>query len=138
MQISSIQNGQTNALYGVRPSDSKSGDIKEPAPKVQDRDRYIPSEKDESIGLYRPAQDEDGNPKIDRDSPERSESCTANTDKVDHEIEGLKKKAEQLQQRLRSAEGKERERLARQLENLQRELAQKDNDTYRRQHTIFS
>lgn len=34
------------------------------------RDEYIPSEKDEPIGLYSMEQDENGNPKIKLDSPE--------------------------------------------------------------------
>ena len=147
MQINNIQSGQNSAVYGVRASaeiaDKKPEKVTESSEKIYGRDEYIPSEKDEPIGLYGLSQDDEGNPKIDYDSPEKSdksksESCTGNTDKVDREIERLKKKAEQLEQRINTAEGKERERLERQLKDVQNELAQKNNDNYRRQHTIFS
>lgn len=161
MQINNIQSGQSSAIYDVRLAEKVSG--KEPAEKgaekLHGRDEYIPGEEDKPIGLYELSYDEEGNPKIDYDSPEkpedqpekksggssdkkpeksRSESCTANTDKVDREIERLRKRAEQLEQRIASAEGNERERLEKQLKSVQSELSRKDNDSYRRQHTIFS
>ena len=147
MQISNIQSGQSRAVYDVRPtnevSDKERVKVEESGEKLYGRDEYIPGEEDKSIGLYSVSQDDEGNPKIDYDSLEKSdksksESCTGNTDKVDREINRLKKKAEQLKQRLNSAEGKERERLERQLKDVQNELAQKDNDNYRRQHAVFS
>ena len=158
MQISNIQNGQNSVVYGARTAAEISGSEYEKSDgsgvKVHNRDEYIPGEEDEPIGLYSLSQDDEGNPKIDYDSPEksdkksedspeksdksRSESCTGNTDTADREIERLKKKAEQLEQRINTAEGKERERLERQLKNVQNELAQKDNDNYRRQHAVFS
>ena len=145
MQISNIQSEQRSAVYDIRPADEISGkkQEKEISEKSHGRDEYIPSEEDQSIGLYSVSQDDEGNPKIDYDSPEesdknKSESCTANTDKVDREIKRLKEKAEQLKQRIASTEGKERERLERQLKSIQMELSQKDNDNYRRQHTVFS
>ncbi len=82
---------------------------------------------------------EDGN-KADggEDKKAKSENCTGNTDKVDREIERLKKKAEQLEMQLRSAEGDKQEEISRKLEQVQSELARKDNDTYRRAHTVFT
>lgn len=184
MRIDDIQSRQSNGIYDIKPESKISG--KELAEKIteklsssQSRDRYIPGEEDESIGLYELSYDDEGNPEIKYDSPEKtekksgelsgeksngvpekkagessgkkagdssekksekskSESCTANTDKVDREIERLRKKAEQLEQRLNATEGKERERLEKQLDNVRRELSQKDNDSYRRQHTVFS
>ncbi|MDE6710405.1 MAG: hypothetical protein K2J76_07935, partial [Oscillospiraceae bacterium] len=105
--------------------------------------------------LYKLSEDEDGNPIIDFDkaedgrdvSPEKSknddpekktESCTCNTDRVDREIKQLKEKQEQLEQRLRSAEGEAARQLEKQLESVSAELALKDNDTYRRQQAVFS
>lgn len=134
------------------------------------RDEYIPSEKDEPIGLYSMEQDENGNPKIKLDSPEskpankpdkqedksdepdkadkpeskpekeksKSEECTCNTDKVDRELKRLREKAERLEQQLRSATGEEAEKVQKQLAEVQSELAQKDNDTYRRSKAEFS
>lgn len=147
MQISNIQNGQKSMVYDIKSTaeiaDKEHENVNVSGEKIYSRDEYIPSEEDESIGLYSLSQDDEGNPKIDYDSPEksdksRSESCTGNTDKVDKEIERLKKQMEQLEQRLASAEGKERERLEKQLKSVQMELSQKDNDNYRRQHTVFS
>lgn len=147
MQINNIQSIQSSAVYGVGSSGEIAGKepekIAETGEKLYSRDEYIPSEEDKPIGLYSLSQDDEGNPKIEYDSPERSdksksESCTGNTDKVDREIKRLKKKAEQLRQRINFSDGKERERLERQLKSIQMELSQKDNDNYRRQHTLFS
>ncbi len=72
--------------------------------------------------------------------PERNEDkeevWEGNTDEVDREIEKLKKKQQELGQRLNTEtdEAKIKD-LERQLAQVERELKQKDNDTYRRQHT---
>lgn len=108
---------------------------------MKKRDEYIPSEEDQPIGLYKPSEDENGSPCIDYDSPterDKSEKCTANTDKVDREIKKLKEMAELLQQQLRSASADERNELEKQLRAVETELSQKDNDSYRREHTDFS
>ena len=153
MQVNNIQSGQSSALYGVRSvegvlgADSQKAEASEE--KLYGRDEYIPGEEEEPIGLYAVSHDDEGNPKIDYDPPEspdrkddvpaeKSESVTINTDKVDREIEQLKKRAEQLEQRISSAEGRERERLEKQLARVRSEISQKDNDTYRRQNSIFS
>ena len=159
MQINNIQSGANAAVYGVKANTEASGEqtkkIDELAEKPRSKDEYIPSENDEPIGLYRLSEDEDGNPIIDFDkaedgrniSPEKSkkddpekktESCTCNTDKVDREIKQLKEKQEQLEQRLRSAEGEAARQLEKQLESVSAELALKDNDAYRRQQAVFS
>lgn len=76
---------------------------------------------------------------FDRYDPEnKSETTTANTDKVDRELEQLKKQQEQLEKQLRTAEPEQAETIRQQLNQVQRELAQKANDAYRRQHTVFS
>ncbi len=104
-------------------------------------DGYFPSEEDRPIGLYKLSEDENGNPHIDYDSPddkEKSEKCTANTDKVDREIKKLKEKAAQLRQQIRSASEDKRKKLETQLQMVEAELSQKDNDGYRRENTVFS
>ena len=72
-------------------------------------------------------------------SGDKAESCTVNTDKVDREIEKLKKKREELKRQIHSEtdDSKVRE-LEKKLSQIERELSQKDNDTYRRQHSTFS
>lgn len=70
----------------------------------------------------------------------RKESlCKADTDSVDREIERLKKKKEVLEKQLcAETDGTKTKALQRQLEQVKRELAEKDNDSYRRQHTTFT
>ena len=121
-------------------------------------DEYVPEEKQEPSGRYWLGKDEDGQPKVYFDDPERAvdkpsgvpapekkaegdkkERCTANTDQVDREIERLKKRKETLEQQIRSqTDDAKIKELERQLAQVERELAQKDNDAYRRQHTVFS
>ena len=139
-------------------------------------DEYVPEEPQEPSGRYWMGKDEDGQPKIYFDDPERAadvpkqlegtpdtkkpdedapeepdpagqgakspegkkdkdETWECNTDKVDREIEKLKKKQQELEQRLNTEtdEAKIKE-LERQLSQVKQELKQKDNDTYRRQH----
>ena len=135
-------------------------------------DEYVPEEPQEPSGRYWMGKDEDGQPKIYFDDPERAadaprqpedapeaeepkqagqgakgpegkknkdETWECNTDKVDREIEKLKKKQQELEQRLNSEtdEAKIKD-LERQLAQVEQELKQKDNDTYRRQHAVYT
>lgn len=153
MQINNIQNGQSNAVYGVGSAavvfEREQEKVKDAIEEFHGRDEYIPSEKDEPIGIYAVSQDDEGNPKIDYNSPEKADKepedmseksagCTTNTDNVDREIKQLKEQAQQIKQRINSAEGKERVHLEKQLKRVQSELSQKDNDNYRRQHAVIS
>ena len=117
-----------------------------PVPK----DEYISSEKsgNKPSGLYRMGQDENGNPKILYDDPKKvqkksatgkAEECTTNTDAVDREIEKLKEEKRQLEQQIQSEsdENKVKE-LEKRLAQIEAELSQKNNDTYRRQNSIIS
>ena len=133
-------------------------------------DEYVPEEPQEPSGRYWMGKDEDGQPKICFDAPERTadgpkqpeappeaeepdpagqgtkgpegkkdkdEVWDGNSDKVDREIEKLKKKKEELEQRLNTETDEAKiKTLGRQLDQVERELQQKDNDSYRRQHTI--
>ncbi len=76
----------------------------------------------------------------DKSIPGRKEEiCRGNTDEVDREIEKLKKKKEDLERQLNSETDEKRIReLERKLAQIEQELGQKDNDTYRRNHTVFS
>lgn len=68
------------------------------------------------------------------------EKCVGNTDRVDREIRKLKEKKQQLMQQIRMASGDEEKvrELEKKLAQVESELSQKDNDSYRRQHTVFS
>ncbi|MCI8598148.1 MAG: hypothetical protein HFJ10_06875 [Lachnospiraceae bacterium] len=131
------------------------------------RDEYISEEKQDPTGRYWLGKDENDNPKIYFDdlkgtadeaehkaqhgenresgdpvkkiSEEKAETCTVNTDKVDREIEKLKKKQAELKRQLNS-ETDERKigDLEQELARVENELRQKDNDTYRRQHAQYS
>ncbi len=128
------------------------------------RDEYVPEEKQEPAGRYWLGKDEDGKPKIyfddpeqasdapekqeelpDADGPEqkasgdKAERCTCNTDRVDREIEALKAKQEALERQLHSeTDDLKIKELEQKLARAESELRQKDNDTYRRQHAVFS
>ena len=152
--------------------------VQKPEEEAQNRqlkpvmDEYIPEEPQEPSGRYWMGKDEDGQPKIYFDDPERAadaprqpedapeaeepkqagqgakgpegkknkdETWECNTDKVDREIEKLKKKQQELEQRLNSEtdEAKIKE-LEHQLAQVEQELKQKDNDTYRRQNAAYT
>lgn len=130
-------------------------------------DEYVPEEPQEPSGRYWMGKDEDGKPKIYFDDPERTEdapdapnasdrdksaegpeksgsdkdgqSCTCNTDKVDREIEKLKKQKQELEQQInRETDESKIEDLKAKLAQIEKELSQKDNDTYRRQHATYT
>ena len=174
MPISSVNTGAVQPLTtaekvlgaskGQKPEEEVQGRPRKPV-----MDEYIPEEPQEPSGRYWMGKDEDGQPKIYFDDPERAadapeqpegapeagepdpagqgakgpegkkskdEVWEGNTDEVDREIEKLKKKQQELEQRLNTEtdEAKLKD-LERQLAQVERELKQKDNDTYRRQHT---
>ena len=66
----------------------------------------------------------------------KSENTTINTDRVDEEIEKLKRRKAEIEQKLKTSGDEEKDRLEVELHMIQAELAQKDNDTYRRQNAI--
>lgn len=104
-------------------------------------DEYVPEEDRTPSGLYWIGRDEQGAPKVYFDDPEGkpAETCTTNTDKVDRELERLRSREEELEQRLgaETDAAKARE-IERRLDQVQAELAQKDNDSYRRQNAVIS
>ena len=70
---------------------------------------------------------------------EKTEECTTNTDKVDREIRELRKKKKELEQKLARSDGpEEKKRLETQLQQTERELQMKDNDSYWRSHAQYS
>ena len=114
------------------------------------KDEYISSEKsgNKPSGLYRMGQDENGNPKVLYDDPKKvqkksatgkAEECTTNTDAVDREIEKLKEEKRQLEQQIQAETDDEKvKELEKKLAQVEAELNQKNNDTYRRQNAVVS
>lgn len=86
-----------------------------------------------------PDQDRGAGWPIKRASGQKAETCTGSTDKVDREIEKLKKKQEELKRQINAETDDARiQELEEQLAQVEGELRQKDNDAYRRRHTVFS
>ncbi len=163
------------AAAGIAPSKAQRPEEKtQGSPIPSARDEYVPEEKQGPTGRYWLGRDEDGQPKVYFDDPERAagapekeekrpnagspdqdrkaaapekkaaggkkaEICRGSTDKVDREIEKLKKKREELERQidLETDETKIRE-LERKLAQVEGELRRKDTDAYRRQHAVFS
>ena len=148
--ISGINSGAAQPSVPVAGVDELKK-VQRPEDETQSRcqkpvmDEYVPEEKPEPSGRYRLGKDEDGKPKIDFDGPEKSgsdkdgQSCTCNTDKVDREIEKLKKQKQELEQQInRETDESKTEDLKAKLAQIEKELSQKDNDAYRRQHATYT
>ena len=70
---------------------------------------------------------------------DKDEVWECNTDRIDREIEKLKKQKEELEQRLNTETDEAKiKTLERQLAQVERELKQKDSDTYREQNATFT
>lgn len=148
------------AVHGAKGSQrvQQPGDTALSHPQKPVTDEYVPEEKAEPIGLYRLGREADGKPKIYFDDPARAadepeqsngpdtpaseknvQRCICSTDQVDREIERLKKKQAELERQISTQTGEGQIRgLEQKLAQVESELAQKDNDTYRRQHAVFS
>ena len=167
MPVSGINTG------AVRPVTAADKALEAPGKSEEGRrslrpamDTYVPEEKGEPSGRYWLGRDENGQPKVYMDGPEKpadapgeaepaeespqsegskspekpeEETWVCDTGKVDREIEKLKKKRQELEQRLSSeTDDAKAKDLGRQLAQAERELSEKDNDTYRRQHSTFT
>ena len=71
-------------------------------------------------------------------SDKASQTTTMDTNNVDREIEKLKNKRAQLEHQLYSADALKKKELEQQLRQVDAELAQKNNDAYRRQNAVVS
>ena len=177
MPISGVNTGAVQPLTTAEKVLGASK-VQKPEEEAQSRqlkpvmDEYVPEEPQEPSGRYWMGKDEDGQPKIYFDDPERAanapkqpedapkaeepdpagqgakgpegkkdkgETWECNTDKVDREIEKLKKQQQELEQRLNSEtdEAKIKD-LEHQLAQVEQELKQKDSDTYRKQNATYT
>ena len=165
MPVSGVNTGAAQPVTGTEkvlgaPKIEKAEEKNQSRPLKPMMDEYVPEAPQEPSGRYWMGKDEDGQPKIYFDDPERGldappkpedvpgaegpekseeERCACDTGKVDREIEQLKKKQQELDQLLNSEtdEAKIKD-LEQQLAQVERELKQKDNDTYRKQHSTFT
>lgn len=158
--INKVQINQTAKAEEAAKSKGKDEPEIIPVPK----DEYISSEKSgkKPSGLYRMGQDENGNPKIIFDAPQKAEEAenehskgaklegasdsdrvqvtVGNMDKVKKEIEKLKEEKKQLEQQLKMAEGNEQKtkELEAKLAQVEAELSVKDTAEYKKQHAEYT
>lgn len=143
MEMEKVQ--QADSMEKQNPETQEARELPHQIKPIHGFDTYVPEDKTlhESIGIYRVVE-QGGTPKIEFDGPkgkeeETSNVTTTNTDDVDREIERLKEKQEQLARELeRESDPQRKEQLERELSQVEQELTQKDNDTYRRQHAVIS
>lgn len=95
------------------------------------RDEYVPGPDRAPESGKLPEKDEAAR-KADGKKPEL---YRGSTDKVDREIEKLKKRKEELEAKIRTEQDVRKiQSLKQELAQVERELGQKDNDGYRRRH----
>lgn len=178
-----VQNNAVNAVTGANEApgitavQGKTADAGENGIQGELMDRFAPEEPAVRAGLYRKAKDQNGNPTLRFDDPQKAakeaeetgeptpaekaaeeekaeqekkaaekketekaetRTTTINTDRVDREIKELREKIEDVAQELRTATGKQAEKLEQELLLDKIELRIKDNDTYRRAHSSVS
>lgn len=118
LPISSINTSAVRPLTSARQAEEASRGQRpeeEPRPRKPDMDEYVPEARQ---GVQR---------------------CTGDSGEVDREIEKLKREKEELERRLSTEDDEDKIKdLKKRLAQVERELRQKDSDTYRRQHTAFS
>lgn len=86
-----------------------------------------------------PERDQGAEASEEKSPGKKTERCTGDTGRADREIERLKKKRAELERRLSGETDQVKIReLERKLAQVESELRQKDNDAYRRRHTVFS
>ncbi len=116
--------------------------------KVKTEGKYIAEGDKEGAAAFvaaRKQQQEDalhisneGMAALQKSKEAKSETTTTNTDMVDRELEKLKEKKTKLEQELLTADETKRQELQMQLDQVNMELTLKNNDAYRRQHSVIS
>lgn len=127
-----------SSYKGNSRNNSKSGGLTFSEKKRLIQLKHILSGKVMYDDPKRVAKAKDVQPK--EEPAKKAEKCTTNTDNVDREIEKLKEEKEQLEQQIKAAAGdKEKVKvLEKKLAQIEGELSQKDNDTYRRKNAVIS
>lgn len=119
---------------------SASGTAREQAKKIMENHDKDAAEADKAAEGAEDAPTEgkkaDDAPKAEGGEPtQKSKSATYNTDKVDAEIKRLREQKQQFEKQLQSAtDPRQAVMLQKQISRLEKELQQKDNDAYRREH----
>ena len=124
-----------------KAAEKEDGSVKETknTPMRRARDEYVPGD-DRTLETDKTPEKSKGSDKASKQAEgKKPQMCKASTDKVDREIEKLKKRKKELEGQLRTEQDEtRRQSLESELAQVERELSQKDNDSYRRQHTVFT
>lgn len=137
---------------GVKSKDSSSGGNLSSGlnPEKPESDKQVPSginSEDFSSGGNFSSGLNPNEPESDKQVPSgkkpekpEEEKCTTNTDKVDAEIEKLRKAKEALERQIQQAadDPEKCPGLEQKLAQVEQELAMKDNDSYRKQHAVYT
>ena len=78
---------------------------------------------------------EEGMAALKKDKEAKAEKTTTDTDSVDKEIERLKEKKAELEQKLRTADEAKRQQIEAELNQVNAELLLKTTESYRREHS---
>ena len=119
---------------------SASGTAREQAKKIMenyDKDAAKADGADAAQGAEEaPVDGNENEPRAEGDAPtQKSKTATYITDKVDREIKRLREQKQQFEKQLQSAtDPQQAVMLQKQISRLDKELRQKDNDAYRREH----
>ena len=114
--------------------------------KVKSEGKYIPEGDKEGAASFVAARKQEdalhisneGMAALQKSKEAKSETTTTNTDMVDRELEKLKEKKAKLEQELLTADETKRQELQMQLDQVNMELTLKNNNAYRRQHSVVT
>lgn len=124
------ENGQRKIYFD-------SPEIAEDGPRQPEEPPDVKKAEEEDPDMKEPERNQGA--KAPKKKEEKEEVCAGNTDKVDREIERLKKEKQELEQRIDTETNESKIKdLERRLAQVERELREKDNDTYRKKHSTFT
>lgn len=103
------------------------------------RDEYVPGTDQAPESGKLPEKGKDPDQASKKADGKKPETYRGSTDKVDREIEKLKKRKEELEGQIRTETDEAKiQSLERELAQVEQELSQKDNDGYRRRNTVMT
>lgn len=135
------RNGKPLVSQGVKEARDGKEDTslkeEEKSPVRRTKDEYVPGADRTPEPGRLPEKDKEPDKAPKKADGKGPETYRGSTDKVDREIEKLKKRKEELEGQIRTEKDESRvQSLERELAQVLRELSQKDNDGYRRRHTV--
>ncbi len=121
-----------------KEGDSSAKEVKS-GPVRRTRDEYVPGTDGDSEPGKIPEKGREPDRVSKKQEGKKTEKYLGSTDKVDREIEKLKKRKEELEGQIRTEKDERRIRsLEQELAQVERELSQKDNDGYRQRNMVVT